>query len=153
MGLSGGSPACASPLPPPPASFVQPVPMACGCQVDWALIRLSGATDIRRLEVDTNHFKGNCPESCEILGAVVDLEGVPREEEAAACERASWSTVLPRTALTPHTQHHYSQAAGTLPPSAAATHVRLRIFPDGGVSRLRVWGVPAEFANSTSSKL
>ena len=127
--------------------------MACGDQVDWALIRLSGATDIRRLEVDTNHFKGNCPESCEILGAVVDLEGVPREEEAAACERASWSTVLPRTALTPHTQHHYSQAAGTLPPSAAATHVRLRIFPDGGVSRLRVWGVPAEFANSTSSKL
>ena len=81
-------------------------------QVDWAILRLGGLTNIKRLEVDTNHFKGNCPESCELQGAVVDLAGVPRDEEAAACESADWQTILPRVNLTPHLQHYFAVSQG-----------------------------------------
>ena len=82
-------------------------------QFDWAIIRLGSLTHITRIEVDTNHFKGNCPESCELQGAVVPLDGVPRAEEAAACERladAQWVSILPRTNLTPHFQSTMAQS-------------------------------------------
>lgn len=124
-------------------------------QVDWAIIRLGSLTHIKRLEVDTNHFKGNCPESCELLGAVVPLDGVPRADEARACEQltdAQWISILPRTSLTPHFQHHFKVDDGSIRDAPAVTHVRLRIFPDGGISRLRVWGNPSVSASISAAR-
>lgn len=120
-------------------------------QFDWAIIRLGSLTHVKRLEVDTNHFKGNCPESCELQGAVVPLDGVVRADEASACEQltdAQWTTILPRTNLIPHFQHHFAVSDGSIIDAPAVTHVRLRIFPDGGISRLRVWGTPTMEARS-----
>lgn len=124
-------------------------------QFDWAIIRLGSLTHITRLEVDTNHFKGNCPESCELQGAVVALDGVPRAEEAGACEQladAQWVSILPRTNLTPHFQHYFAVDDGSIIDAQAVTHVRLRIFPDGGVSRLRVWGNPSMPAGADAAR-
>jgi allantoicase len=100
-------------------------------QSDWALVKLCAEGTIARVEVDTNHFKGNYPESCKIEGCLApgsynaDVEGV------------EWRPVLARTVLQPHTRHFYEEE---LVERGPFTHARITVYPDGGVSRLRVWG-------------
>ncbi|WP_438014679.1 allantoicase [Sorangium sp. So ce315] len=99
---------------------------------DWALVALAAQGEIGRIEVDTNHFKGNYPDGCMIEG--IDAAGRAAEELAGASD---WREIVPRTKLQAHTRHFFEeelQAAGPF------THVRLNIYPDGGVSRLRIFG-------------
>ena len=101
---------------------------------DWAIVRLGAPGTIARLEIDTNHFKGNYPDSaslegCFVPGATLD-----------ALTSASWAEILPRTKLRPHHRH---LLAKELRRAGPVSHVRLNIFPDGGISRLRVYGTVA----------
>ena len=99
---------------------------------DWTIIKLGAPGHIRRLEVDTSYFKGNFPESCslESCNAVdVPLETLQDPEFV-------WKPVLARTKLQAHTRHLFDEVMDT----GAVSHVRFNIFPDGGVSRLRVFG-------------
>lgn len=101
---------------------------------DWAVIKLATKGEIRRLEVDTSHFKGNYPESCA-------LEACQAESEVAgisAISSLSWKEILPRTRLQAHTRHFYEEEIKS---PGAVTHVRFNIYPDGGVSRLRIYGM------------
>ncbi len=89
-------------------------------------------------EVDTNHFKGNCPESCLVeYGLFPDILERANGELAAELkevrERTAWAPLLPRARLTPHHRHYFAVEP------QAASHIRLKIYPDGGVSRLRVF--------------
>ena len=102
---------------------------------DWVIVRLGRRGTIRGIELDTNHFKGNFPESARIEGVLADPDA-----SLDALHAAKWTEVLPRTKLRGHTRHHYDALAHDA--AARFTHVRLTIFPDGGVSRLRVYGVP-----------
>lgn len=88
---------------------------------DWCLIQLGAYGVIKRIEVDTLHFKGNFPESCEL-------------------ETEGGVEILRRTPLRAHSQHVFEKEVML----AAAGRVRFRIYPDGGVSRLRIWGVPTD---------
>lgn len=88
---------------------------------DWCLVELAANGVIKRVEVDTLHYKGNFPESCEM-----ETEGNVE--------------ILRRTPLRGHSLHVFEKELLL----AAASRVRFRIYPDGGVSRLRVWGVPTE---------
>ena len=98
---------------------------------DWTIIKLGKPGSIRRLEVDTSWFKGNFPESCslESCHAADTLERLQDPEFV-------WKPVLARTKLQAHTRHLFDEVMDT----GTATHVRFNIFPDGGVSRLRVYG-------------
>jgi len=100
---------------------------------DWCVIRLGAAGRVRRVEVDTAHFRGNFPESCSLEAA----RAPAGEHESAALERLPWRELLPRTPLQAHTRHFYEEE---LEDAGAATHVRFNIYPDGGVSRLRLYG-------------
>jgi allantoicase len=100
---------------------------------DWVIIKLARRGHIRRVEVDTAHFKGNFPESCSLEAC--NLEGTTTETLTDLS--APWSTVLPRTKLQAHTRHFFDQE---LLDTGVASHLRFSIFPDGGVSRLRVYG-------------
>jgi allantoicase len=99
---------------------------------DFIVIRLGGRGVPRVIELDTNHFKGNFPERAAIEG--IDDEGVRPSD---LVESEAWRPLLPETRLKADTRHFY---ASELCARAPITHVRLRLFPDGGVSRLRVWG-------------
>ncbi|WP_437851187.1 allantoicase [Sorangium sp. So ce363] len=99
---------------------------------DWALVALAAEGEIARIEVDTNHFKGNYPDSCMIEG--IDAAGRPAAELAGAGE---WREIVPRTKLQAHTRHLFEEELRATGPF---THVRLNIYPDGGVSRLRIFG-------------
>jgi allantoicase len=101
---------------------------------DWAVVRLGARGRVGRLEVDTAHFKGNFPESCS-LDACDAGAGVEFDEEAVAS--LPWRELLPRTRLQAHTRHFYE---AEISDAGAVTHVRFNIYPDGGVSRLRVYG-------------
>ena len=99
---------------------------------DWAIVRLATAGTIERIEVDTAHFKGNAPESCAIQVAYA-----PTASDATAGEITEWHDLLRRTKLQPHTRHLFERE---IVAHAQVTHARLQIFPDGGVSRLRLFG-------------
>jgi allantoicase len=95
---------------------------------DWAIVRLATTGTIERVEIDTSHFKGNAPGRCVLEGQLgTDAGGGP-----------TWRTIL-ATPLQPHTRHVFDAELRRIGPTG---RVRLSVFPDGGVARLRVWGGP-----------
>ena len=100
---------------------------------DWCVIRLGARGHVRRVEVDTAHFKGNFPESFSLEVCSAPAGRLAPGESYD--DFAEWRELLPRTRLQAHTRHFYErELAGAF----EATHARLRIYPDGGVSRLRL---------------
>jgi allantoicase len=100
---------------------------------DWVIVRLGAPGSVSKVEIDTNHFKGNYPESasveaCFAPGATLDALHLPR---------TIWRELLQRVRLGPDHRHYFSTELIDVGP---VSHVRLNIFPDGGVSRLRVYG-------------
>jgi allantoicase len=100
---------------------------------DWSIIRLGRSGRIRRMEVDTSWFKGNYPESCSLEAC----HAAGPEVSEGGLSSLPWQEVLPRTRLQPHTRHFFEDEIGDM---GEATHVRFNIYPDGGVSRLRLLG-------------
>jgi allantoicase len=99
---------------------------------DWTIVKLGLPGTIRRIEVDTAHYKGNFPDSCSV--DVCDAKGFA--DDAASIAALTWSELLPQTKLQAHRRHMFTKLSET----GTATHVRFNIYPDGGVSRLRVFG-------------
>jgi allantoicase len=93
---------------------------------EWVVVRLATEGTVRRAEVDTWRFKGNAPESAAL--------------EVGPSAEGPWEAILARTKLLPHTCHVFDDA---LLPHRPVRHVRLSIWPDGGVSRLRLFGPPS----------
>ncbi len=100
---------------------------------DWAILKLGMRGTIRRVEVDTSHFKGNFPESCSLEACDID----PARTESTATASLEWREILPQTKLGADARHRYEKE---IQPAGGVTHVRFNIFPDGGVSRLRIFG-------------
>jgi allantoicase len=94
---------------------------------DWCVIRLGVPGMVAGFEIDTRHFTGNYPPGAEIL--------VCRTGEAVPDEQAGWTKVTARLALQGDDRVYVP-----VEHQEPVTHVRLNIFPDGGVARLRVWG-------------
>ena len=93
---------------------------------DWVIVRLATEAMVRRIEIDTAHFKGNYPDSASIEGS-----GDGKE----------WHEILPRTKMQADTRHIFIDELAQRGP---LTHVRLNVYPDGGVARLRVFGLATE---------
>lgn len=98
---------------------------------DWVILKLARPGIIDRVVVDTCHFKGNYPDSCSI--------------EACACNngydvlsnKVEWQTLLSQQKLSADNEHEFAKEINC---TSAVSHVRLNIFPDGGISRLRLFG-------------
>jgi allantoicase len=101
---------------------------------DWSIVRLAARGVIEHVEVDTDHFKGNAPDACKVESC--DLTLRDESVEALTAESRRWCEIVPRSKVQPHARHRFDVGRG----SPAATHVRLSIYPDGGVARLRVFG-------------
>lgn len=96
---------------------------------DWAVIRLGIPGMIHTVVIDTTHFKGNYPPHCDVEATAV--EGYP------ATITTAWQPLIEKSPLTGDSRHVFP-VNGT----RRHTHVRLNIYPDGGVARLRVHGTP-----------
>lgn len=100
---------------------------------DWVIVRLAHKGTIEKILIDTCHFKGNYPDSCLIEGSVIDH----KKETKLADEDVDWETILPQSKLSADHEHFFEKEIANKGPF---THVRLSIFPDGGISRMRLWG-------------
>ncbi|MDZ4796255.1 MAG: allantoicase [Bacteroidota bacterium] len=101
---------------------------------DWVIIRLAHQGVIEKILIDTCHFKGNYPDSCLLEGCAISY----KEENKLETDAVAWTTILPQIKLDADCEHAYEREIVNKEPF---THVRLTIFPDGGVSRLRLWGM------------
>jgi allantoicase len=100
---------------------------------DWVILALGHPGTVERVEVDTAHFKGNYPDRASLQAAyttTTDLQELQNESLA-------WQVLLPQTKLGMDRQHFFEKELGDC---GVISHVRLSIFPDGGVSRLRIIG-------------
>ena len=111
---------------------------------DWVIVKLGMAGSIDRIEIDTAHFKGNFPDSCSV--EVCYAEGAKAEISHLTSDgsAAEWRQLLSRIPLKPNRVHAFRKQ---LHDTGPATHVRLNIFPDGGVSRFRVFGHASQAAD------
>lgn len=103
---------------------------------DWSIIRLGARGAIKRLEVDTAHFKGNFPESCSLEACDIKASPVSDWNDPSIVASLPWTQVLARTKLQAHTRHFFEDELERVGP---VTHLRFNIYPDGGVGRLRVY--------------
>lgn len=103
---------------------------------DWAIIALAHAGVIRKIEIDTAHFKGNYPDRCSIQAARM----TGGTDSSLVTQAMFWPELLGEQKLQMDKQHEFESELAALGP---VTHVRLNIIPDGGVSRLRLWGTLA----------
>lgn len=100
---------------------------------DWVIIKLGAPVTVEKIEISTAHFKGNSPESCSVEGCYSPLEPV----DALNWREFAWERLLPQTRLQADKRHSFTRE---LQPAGLCDHVKLNIFPDGGIARLRVWG-------------
>lgn len=88
---------------------------------DHVTVALAGRAHVHRVEIDTSYYVGNAPGWASLTG--IDARDDTRVD------------LIPKTRLQPDTRHHLRSAA-----TAPVTHVRLDVYPDGGIARLRVHG-------------
>jgi allantoicase len=101
---------------------------------DWAIVRLAAPGTIERIILDTRHFKGNAPGRAVLEGWIGS-----RDPEPSGEPHPSWRTLV-ASKTQAHTRHVFDDAIRRI---GAVSHVRLSVFPDGGVARLRVLGTLA----------
>jgi len=100
---------------------------------DWLVVRLAHAGVIDSILIDTCHFKGNYPDRCMLEGLLLEGNG----ETGLNNPDVKWTTILPEVKLQADHEHRFEKEILEHGPF---THVRLSIFPDGGISRMRLFG-------------
>ena len=101
---------------------------------DWIIIALGAESIVESLEVDTAHFKGNYPDKCSVEATVVKNN----DKNTLLSDSIQWSTLMDRQKLSMDHIHHFGdEKINSLGP---VTHLRLSIYPDGGISRFRAFG-------------
>jgi allantoicase len=116
---------------------------------DHCIIKLGRPVpQVKCIVLDTQHFRGNYPESVQVDGcylADIDQEDDEDGNKGHFDEDAvTWFPLIPRCRMAPDSEHLFEACKGqiltTVPESSMVSHVRVTIFPDGGLSRVRVYG-------------
>ena len=123
---------------------------------DWLILQLATRGNIEKILIDTCHFKGNYPNAFALEGAVLTAEQAANKEALSADSHLEarfdktggqdqsaieWTSIIERTALYADREHTFKDEVTAK--AQSFTHVRLKMFPDGGISRIRLWGFPA----------
>lgn len=98
---------------------------------DWVILKLAHTGIIKTIIVDTHYFKGNYPDRCSIEACLND------DDQSVIDGRVEWQTILPEQKLSADAKHKFKKE---ILKHQKISHVRLNIFPDGGISRLRLLG-------------
>jgi len=97
---------------------------------DWLILQLAHRGIIKKIVIDTCHFKGNYPDS-------FTLDGLDSNDMEEISDQSNWQPILPKAKLLAHHIHEFINETAA---EQSFTHVRLSIYPDGGISRMRLLG-------------
>jgi len=111
---------------------------------DWCIIALAFPGEVDEIEIDTAFFKGNFPDRCSIQAA--DVKG--GTFDSLVTQSMFWPLLLPEQPLEMDKQHIFKEQINQMGP---ITHIRVNIFPDGGLSRVRLWGRLTEMPEASGS--
>ncbi len=104
---------------------------------DWCIVRLGLPGKIHGIVVDTSFFTGNFPERFSLEGCNLgERHPYKNEKKRLHSAETAWWSIFPETQLKGDSQNPFA-----VKHDSRFTHLRLRIYPDGGVARLRVHGV------------
>jgi len=98
---------------------------------DWVIIALGRPGVIERAEIDTAHFKGNYPDRVSLEAAMF------ASDDEVSNNSPEWRTLLAESKLKMDQQHYFDDV---LEETGPVSHVRVSIYPDGGISRVRLFG-------------
>ena len=105
---------------------------------DFLIIKLGKPGSINKVDVDTSHFNGNQP-------SMISLEGC--YSKSRNIKDLKWKTLIAKKKTKPNSHHIFSTSSKTV-----FTHIKLNIFPDGGVARLRLYGSLSKENNKFGNK-
>ena len=107
-----------------------------GNNFDWIIIKCSSPGKINKIQVDTHHFKGNYPDKCSLQAAYI-----PTKISGNNIVKKSnkWPHILNKVKLYAHKKHNFKNKKMK---NKKINYIRINIFPDGGISRIRAFGKP-----------
>ena len=105
-----------------------------GKNFDWVIIKFGKPGIIRKLEIDTHHFKGNYPDTCSIQTANIKKD---LSNKSIANNSRNWKSILNNCKLSAHKKHIFNKF---LIKRSKENYLRINIYPDGGISRIRAFG-------------
>ena len=105
-----------------------------GKNFDWLIIKFGKPGLIKKLEIDTHHFKGNYPDSCSIQTAIINKD---LSNKSIVKNSKNWKFILNKSKLSAHKKHVFKKF---LIKRNKENYLKINIYPDGGISRIRAFG-------------
>jgi len=105
-----------------------------GKNFDWLILKCATQGKISKIQIDTHHFKGNYPDKCSLQAAYVNNK---TSSNAIINSSKKWKFLLNKVKLQAHKKHNFENK---LMKNKKVNYIKINIFPDGGISRIRVFG-------------
>lgn len=121
--------------------------------MDWAILKLGQAAPegLTRIILDTKHFRGNYPESVFVEGCFAEEATTADDVVCQLQDETAWFPLVNRSRMAPDAEHIFERDLDQLENATrAVTHVRVSIYPDGGLSRVRIYGKPLDVNEDNS---
>ncbi len=107
-----------------------------GKNFDWIIIKCSSPGKFNKIQLDTHHFKGNYPDKCSIQASYIPNK---ISEKNIVKNSNRWAYILNKVKLYAHKKHNFKNKVMK---NKKVNYIRINIFPDGGISRIRAFGKP-----------
>jgi len=105
-----------------------------GKNVDWLIIKCAAPGKIKNIQIDTHHFKGNYPDRCSVQGAYIDRK---ISSKSIINNSKKWKFLLNKVKLFANKKHNFKNKSMK---NKKINYIKINIFPDGGISRIRAFG-------------
>ena len=105
-----------------------------GKNFDWLILKCATAGKINKIQIDTHHFKGNYPDKCSIQAAYLNSK---ISSKNIVKKSKNWKLLLNKVRLHAHKKHNFNNK---LMKNKKINYIKINIFPDGGISRIRAFG-------------
>ena len=105
-----------------------------GKNLDWLILKCAAAGKIKKIQIDTHHFKGNYPDKCSLQAVHINRK-ISNKNIVRSSKK--WKLLLNKVKLYAHKKHNFKNK---LMQNHKINYIRINIFPDGGISRIRIFG-------------
>ena len=101
---------------------------------DWLILNSIDGEKIDKIEISTHHFKGNFPSHCSLQAAYITTK---KSSSSIVNDSNKWKTLMNKTILKANKTHTFRNV---LMKNDKINFIKINIFPDGGISRFRIFG-------------